>query len=73
MAATIGVMKYLVTIHKSKYGYDARVPALPGCHSQGDTDQEALDNMQDAIVTYLEMERDELKDSTIREVDVAFA
>lgn len=66
-------MKYLVITHKSKYGYDVHVPALPGCHSQGDTEKEALKNIQDAIFTYLEMEKDELRGAKVREVEVAFA
>ncbi|MDP3993563.1 MAG: type II toxin-antitoxin system HicB family antitoxin [bacterium] len=66
-------MKYIAVIHKSKYGYDVHVPALPGCHSQGETEQEALANIQDAIVTYIEMEKAELKDSDIREVEVSIA
>lgn len=45
-------MKYSVIIHKSKYGYDIHVPVLPGCHSQGATEKEALKNIQDAILTY---------------------
>ncbi|MBI4359091.1 MAG: type II toxin-antitoxin system HicB family antitoxin [Candidatus Nealsonbacteria bacterium] len=45
-------MKYLTTLHKSKYGYDIHVPALPGCHSQGITKKEALENIRDAILTY---------------------
>lgn len=64
-------MKYLVVLHKSRYGYDAHVPALPGCHSQGRTEKEALANIEDAIRTYLDMERDELKGAKIREVEVA--
>jgi len=64
-------MKYLVVIHKSKYGYDIHVPALPGCHSQGATQKEALSNIQDAILTYLEMEKEELKGVKVREVEVA--
>ena len=35
-------------------GYTALVPALPGCISQGDTRQQALDNIQEAIELYLE-------------------
>ncbi len=66
-------MKYLVIIHKSKYGFDVHVPALPGCHSQGETEKEALDNIRDAILTYLEMEETDLKNTKVREVDVAFA
>jgi len=64
-------MKYLVVIRKSKYGYDIHVPALPGCHSQGATEKEALNNVQDAILTYLEMEKEELKGVKVREVEVA--
>lgn len=35
-------------------GYAALVPALPGCISQGNTRQEALENIQEAIGLYLE-------------------
>lgn len=66
-------MKYLTLIHKSKYGYDVHVPALPGCHSQGDTEKEAIENIQDAILTYLEMEKEDLKGVKIKEIEVAFA
>lgn len=66
-------MKYSVIIRKSEYGYDAHVPALPGCHSQGETEQEALANIQDAILTYLAMEKEELKGAEIKEVEIAFA
>ena len=63
-------MKYLTIIHKSKYGYDVQVPSLPGCVSQGETEQEALVNIRDAIFTYLEMQAEELKGSYIKEVEV---
>ena len=72
MRSIILPMKYLTIIHKSEYGYDVHVPALPGCHSQGETEAEALENIKDAIFTYLEMEQEDLKDSEIREVEVAF-
>lgn len=64
-------MKYLTIIHKSKYGYDVHVPSLPGCNSQGETEAEALKNIQDAIQTYLAMEVEDLKDSYTKEVEVA--
>ena len=35
-------------------GYTALVPALPGCISQGDTRQEALNNIHEAITLYQE-------------------
>lgn len=66
-------MKYLIILHKSRYGYDIHVPALPGCHSQGATEKEALKNIQDAILIYLEMGKEELKGAEVREIEVAFA
>jgi len=35
-------------------GYHAWCPALPGCHIQGETKKEALNNLQDAIKLYVE-------------------
>ena len=66
-------MKYLVLIHKSRYGYDIHVPALPGCHSQGKTEREAMENIRDAVRTYLEIDPKELKHTKVREIEVAFA
>ncbi|HWR88719.1 MAG TPA: type II toxin-antitoxin system HicB family antitoxin [Dissulfurispiraceae bacterium] len=63
-------MKYNVVINKTEYGFDAHCPALPGCHSQGDTLDEALENMKDAITTYLRMIDEETKDSTVYELEV---
>ncbi|MDO8590933.1 MAG: type II toxin-antitoxin system HicB family antitoxin [bacterium] len=54
-------MKYIIAVRKTKYGYDTHVPALPGCHSQGDTEREAIANTRDAVLTYLEMGEKELK------------
>jgi len=62
-------MKYPVVVHKSEYGYDVHCPILQGCHSQGDTVEEALENIKDAITTYLEMIAEETKGS-IYEVEV---
>ena len=63
-------MKYSVVINKSEYGFDVHCPALPGCHSQGDTIDEAIENIKDAITTYLRMIEEETKDSTVYQVDV---
>lgn len=38
-----------VVIEKDENGYFAMCPALQGCYSQGDTYEEALENIQDAI------------------------
>ncbi len=35
-------------------GYHASCPALPGCHSQGETLDEAVENMREAIEAYIE-------------------
>lgn len=43
-------------------GYTALVPALPGCISEGDTKEEALVNIREAIALYLEEVDDDLAD-----------
>lgn len=48
-------MRYRVLIEESDEGFAASVPGLPGCHSQGDTEVEALENIADAIREYLEV------------------
>ncbi len=42
-------MKYRIALHKSEEGYSVSVPGLPGCWSQGATEDEALGNVRDAI------------------------
>lgn len=66
-------MKYPVLLHKSKYGYSVSAPSLPGCHSQGKSEREALVNIKDAIRVYLAMERRELGAMRLGEVEVALA
>jgi predicted RNase H-like HicB family nuclease len=45
-------------------------PGLPGCWSQGSTEQEALENIKDAIREYLAAIRDALEGEPVREVEV---
>jgi predicted RNase H-like HicB family nuclease len=47
-------MKYNVTLEESEEGFAVSVPGLPGCHSQGATEAEALENIADAIREYLD-------------------
>ena len=47
-------MIYKVNLEKTEEGYAVCVPGLPGCWSQGKTEEEALENIKDAIVDYLE-------------------
>jgi len=46
-------MKYRVRLEKTDEGYAVWCPGLPGCWSQGMTEEEALVNIKDAIETYL--------------------
>jgi len=46
-------MKYKVSLKKTEEGYAVWVPGLPGCWSQGQTQDEALENIKDAIEAYL--------------------
>jgi predicted RNase H-like HicB family nuclease len=47
-------MMYKVNLEKTEEGYAVWVPGLPGCWSQGDTEEDALGNIKDAIIGYLE-------------------
>lgn len=64
-------MKYRIALHKSEEGYAVSVPGLPGCWSQGATEQEALENIQDAIREYLAAVDDEIRGQDVREIEVA--
>ncbi len=46
-------MTYKIALHRTEEGISVSVPALPGCWSEGDTEAEALANIQDAIRDYL--------------------
>lgn len=48
-------MKYKVALLQSEEGYSVWVPGLPGCVSQGDTEEEALENISVAIKEYIEV------------------
>ena len=56
-------MKYRVMLIESGQGFAVCCPAMPGCWSQGRTEAEALENIQDAIRDYLavreEIEREQ--------------
>ena len=63
-------MKYKVNLKKIEEGYAVWVPGLPGCWSQGQTEKEALENIKDAIKTYLETVEELSKDKVSRYVEV---
>ena len=47
-------MKVNVVIEKDDYGYYAFCPEMKGCHSQGDSLDEVLANIKEAVELYLE-------------------
>lgn len=63
-------MKYRIALHKSEEGYSVSVPGLPGCWSQGNTEQEAVENIRDAIREYLFVVEEQLRGEEIREIEV---
>jgi predicted RNase H-like HicB family nuclease len=63
-------MKYKILLEKSEEGYSVSCPGLPGCWSQGETEDEAMKNIQDAIREYLAAIDDLVKNADVREVEV---
>jgi predicted RNase H-like HicB family nuclease len=63
-------MRYKVVLHRTDEGISVSVPGLPGCWSEGDTEEEALANIQDAIQEYLAALEDQLRGAEVREVEV---
>jgi predicted RNase H-like HicB family nuclease len=53
------IRKASVVIEKDEHGYFAWCPELKGCQSQGDTVEEAMANIREAIELYLETLSDE--------------
>lgn len=54
-------MKFKIVLETSEEGgYTAFVPSLPGCISEGNTREEALANIKEAIELYLEPVEDDL-------------
>ncbi len=64
-------MKYRIALQQSDEGYSVSVPGLPGCWSQGATEQEAVENIRSAIREYLAARDDLLRGTTSREIEVA--
>jgi predicted RNase H-like HicB family nuclease len=63
-------MRYKVVLQRTEEGFSVSCPGLPGCWSQGDSEQEALENIQDAIREYLAAVEESLKSAEVREVEV---
>jgi predicted RNase H-like HicB family nuclease len=69
-----GVQKYAVVIHEdAEGGFWAEVPALPGCYSQGESMDELMANVREAITGVLEVmeEQGTRPEANIQILDVA--
>ncbi|MFZ0707907.1 MAG: type II toxin-antitoxin system HicB family antitoxin [Candidatus Korobacteraceae bacterium] len=65
-------MTYQVVLIPSEgEGFAVSCPGLPGCWSQGATEQEALDNISVAIREYLDAVKELTRGRDVREVEVA--
>ena len=62
-------MKFEVVLKKSEEGYSVHCPVLRGCWSQGETENEAIENIRDAIQLYLETVRDTKKEGKVVEIE----
>ncbi len=64
---------YRVVLRHSEEGYSVLCPGLPGCWSQGATEEEALANIQIAIQEYVEAAEELAREDESRFVEVAVA
>ena len=63
-------MTYSVALVQTVEGYSVSCPGLPGCWSQGQTEEEALENIRDAIQQYLAVARQLAGERELREVEI---
>ena len=64
-------MKYSVALKQFDEGYSVSCPGLPGCWSQGVTEEGALENIRVTIQEYIEVVGELLKGKEVRSVTVA--
>lgn len=63
-------MKYRVELIESDEGYAASCPQLRGCHSQGATVEEALENIKEAIRDWLAVQAEQRPRPKVIEAEV---
>lgn len=64
-------MKYKILLRQTDEGVSVSCPGLPGCWSQGHTEDEALENIRDAIREYLAAVTETYRGEDVREVEVS--
>ncbi len=63
-------MRYKVVLHHTDEGISVSVPGLPGCWSEGDSEEEGIANFRDAIQDYLAALDDQWCGADVRDVEV---
>ncbi len=63
-------IEYTIILNHSEEGYNVSCPGLPGCVSQGGTEDEALDSIREAIEDYLEVVKELAAGQETRVVEV---
>lgn len=63
-------VRYKIALQRTEGGFAVSVPGLPGCWSQGATEQEAIANIRDAIEEYLVARDELLQDADVREIEI---
>jgi len=62
------IMEYTVLIYQAEEGgFWAEVPSLPGCYSQGETIEETMKNIKEAIEAHLLALKEEKEEAPVRE------
>ena len=64
-------MSYRIRLLETDQGWSVSCLDLPGCHSQGDTRDEALLNIREAIQLWLEGEAEEVRVKTVQILELA--
>lgn len=70
-ATPLGMKLTVVLEPQEEGGYTVHVPSLPGCISQGETKEEVMKNIKEAIELYLEADTNELLEYSGEKVQVA--
>ncbi len=61
-------MEYTVLVYQAEEGgFWAEVPSLPGCYSQGETIEETMKNIKEAIEAHLLALKEEKEEMPVRE------
>src|SRR5262245_20378558 len=71
LVGEVPMRRYKIVLHRTDEGISVSVPGLPGCWSEGDTEEEALENIRDAIQEYLAALENQLQGAQVREVEMA--